>query len=132
MKPSRPVSLMLLTLVIGALFVLGANTLASALTPLTITGVEPHVIEQTEGGFLTVYGSGFTAGTVVRLYDYGVLDTEVINSNVLRAAVPAGVDSGRRDIQVIRPDGGLAFMGNAVVIRASQGAAALPAAPPRP
>ncbi len=130
MKPSRFVSLALLTLVVGSLFALGAYTLASALTPLTISGVEPHVIEQ--GGVLTVYGSGFTAGTVVRLYGYGVLDTEFINSRVLRAATPAGVEGGRRDIQVIRPDGGLAFMGNAVVIRAPEDTAAPPAAPPQP
>ncbi len=86
--------------------------------PLTITGVEPNIIEQSTGGYLTVYGTGFTAGTVVRLYGYGVLDTQFFNANTLRVVVPAGVSRGSHDLKVLREDGASAYLSNAVIIHA--------------
>ncbi len=117
MKPHPLVLPALLTLALGLLFAPGARAQTPA-PPVSISGVEPAVIEQASGGYLTVYGSGFAAGTVVRLYGYGVLDTQFINAETLRAYVPAGVSRGSHDLQVIRADGEKAYKGNAVIIHA--------------
>ncbi|MGD2144527.1 MAG: hypothetical protein PVF54_08635, partial [Anaerolineae bacterium] len=52
------------------------------------------------GGALSVYGSGFTSGTVCRLVRHGLLDTTFVNSDALRAVVPPGVPPDTYDVQV--------------------------------
>ncbi len=128
MKPSHLASL--LFLILALLVVPAAQAQTATPTPvMTITGVEPDRIEQATGGYLTVYGSGFDAGTVVRLYGYGVLDTQYINAETLRAYVPAGISRGSHDVQVIRSDGEKAYLGNAVIIHAPKAPTATPKPP---
>ncbi|GAB4529076.1 MAG: hypothetical protein Fur0018_15440 [Anaerolineales bacterium] len=125
MKTSHLAILLFLT------FALSIVPAAQAQTPepLSITGVEPAIIEQAAGGYLTVYGTGFDSGTVVRLYGYGVLDTQFINTQTLRAYVPAGVSRGSHDIQVIRSDGEKAYKENGVIIHTPKAPTATPKPP---
>ncbi|RMF47335.1 MAG: hypothetical protein D6755_05295 [Anaerolineae bacterium] len=125
MKPSRLALLLFLILAL----LLAPAAQAQTPEPLSITGTEPTRIEQATGGYLTVYGTGFDAGTVVRLYGHGVLDTQFINTQTLRAYVPAGVSRGSHDIQVIRSDGQKAYKGNAVIIHAPKAPTATPKPP---
>ncbi len=73
---------------------------AAPLEQLGITAVEPKTLPAETGGTLSVYGSGFTSNTVVRLVGYGLLTTELVNSTALRATVPAGLAAGSYDVQV--------------------------------
>jgi len=128
MTSPRHFSLILL-LALSALAAPAARAATPTPAALSIRGVEPGIIEQASGGYLTVYGSGFTAGTVVRLYGHGVLDTQFINNGTLRAVVPPGVGRGSHDLQVILPDGSTAYLGNAVIIHAPRKATATPQPP---
>ncbi len=71
----------------------------------SITGYEPGKFDNVSGGILSIYGSGFLPGTAVRLVDYGLLDSQVLNNKAVRALVPGGVKKGIYDVEVIRPDG---------------------------
>jgi hypothetical protein len=81
-----------------------------------VSGVEPHRIPHETGGRLSIYGEGFGPGTVVRLVDYGLLDTLVVNSNALQAVVPPGLPENRFDLEVILPDGQVIKVDEAVRI----------------
>ena len=83
-------------------------TLSPAVTVVTATpspqpaldSVEPGTLVSKDGGRLSIYGSGFTTATVVRLVGYGLLDTSYVNSTALQAVVPPGVPAGTYDVQV--------------------------------
>jgi hypothetical protein len=67
---------------------------------LDVTGIEPTTLVATVGGTLSVYGTGFTAESVVRLQGYGLLNTVYINATALKAEVPAAVPAGVYDVVV--------------------------------
>ncbi|MBN1933357.1 MAG: IPT/TIG domain-containing protein [Anaerolineae bacterium] len=83
---------------------LDAVALASPPMQLAVTTVEPSTLSTSTGGILSVYGSGFSAASTVRLIGYGLLDTEFVNGTALRATVPAGLPAGTYDLQI--SDGG--------------------------
>ena len=76
------------------------STPAPTLPPIILTGVEPNRIPQATGGTLSVFGGGFTQGSVVRLVGYGLLPTTYVNGNALTAAVPPGVPTGKYTVEV--------------------------------
>ena len=84
----------------------------------TVSAVEPHRIPRETGGRLSIYGEGFGPGTVVRLVDYGLLDTLVVNSTALQAVVPPGLPENRFDLEVILADGQTLLVEEAVRITA--------------
>lgn len=105
------------------------NTLPAAETPeagetpspppaVVVNAVEPRRISGETGGRLSIYGEGFAPGTVVRLVGYGLLDTLVVNSSALQAAVPPGLPENRFDLEVILADGRTVLVENALRITA--------------
>ncbi|MBL7066049.1 MAG: IPT/TIG domain-containing protein, partial [Anaerolineae bacterium] len=76
-------------------------TIAAArpLPQLELTGVEPDTLTSETGGTLSIYGSGFTTATLVRLVGYNVLDTDFLNENLLQATVPPGAPASTYDLQ---------------------------------
>ena len=67
---------------------------------LDIVGVEPGTLVSGIGGTLSVYGTGFTSATVVRLIGYGLLATSYVNETALTAQVPASVPVATYDVSV--------------------------------
>ncbi len=76
-----------------------AATISPA-APLDIAGVEPGTLVSGVGGTLSVYGTGFTSATVVRLIGYGLLATSYVNETALTAQVPASVPVATYDVSV--------------------------------
>ena len=76
------------------------NTPPPTAVPIVITAIEPGRISTETGGTLTVYGGGFTPGSVIRIVGYGVLVTTFVNNEVLTGIVPPGLPLGRYNIQV--------------------------------
>jgi hypothetical protein len=77
-------------------------------TPLPapdISDVEPDWFVNTQPNQITILGSAFQSGAVVRAKTYGLLSSEWINDTVLTALVPAGLAKGRYDVMVTNPDG---------------------------
>lgn len=69
-------------------------------TTLTISNIEPASLNAPAGGTLSIYGSGFTDACVVRLVNYGLLNTTFINPTSLTAQVPVGVPGGTYDLEI--------------------------------
>ncbi|MEM8858025.1 MAG: IPT/TIG domain-containing protein [Chloroflexota bacterium] len=69
---------------------------------LTVTGVEPAQVNRDTGTSITVFGTGFTADSAVRLVGAGVLDTTYIGPNTLSALIPADYPPIAYQLQVIR------------------------------
>lgn len=67
---------------------------------LVLSGVEPARMSTITGGILSVYGAGFSEGTLVRLVGYGILETTFVNGSTLTAVVPANVPPAKYDVQV--------------------------------
>lgn len=84
--------------------------------PFTLSSIEPGELSNVTGGALSIYGSGFQPGIVVRLVGYGLLDTVLTNNAALKAAVPPGVPAGSYDVEVIQVDGGVLRMVSGVRI----------------
>lgn len=84
--------------------------------PLSISGVEPSRIDQSTGGTLSIYGSGFTPTTAVRLVSFGLLDTIYVNATALRAVVPPNLPARRYDLEISHEDGATAVFQNAIRI----------------
>lgn len=95
----------------------------------SITSYEPGKFDNVSGGILSIYGSGFLPGTAVRLVDYGLLDTQVLNNKAVRALVPGGVKKGIYDVEVIRPDGHTWLLERAIKITDPKPKATATAAP---
>ena len=68
--------------------------------PLTVKEVEPGTMINDVGGTLSVYGTGFSAESVVRLIGYGLLSTTFVNPTALAAQVPRELPTGRYDVEV--------------------------------
>ncbi len=86
---------------------------------LWLSNVEPNTLVAEQGGTLTVYGAGFTEGTVVRLVGVGILTTTRIGHTVLQATVPAGLTPATYAVEVIRPDGEHVTLLNALTLVAA-------------
>ncbi len=84
---------------------LPTRTPTTELPPLpTLSSVEPTRFENTTGGVLSVYGSGFISSSIVRLIGYGLLTTTFVNESALTAVIPSGVRDGHYDVQVINSE----------------------------
>lgn len=94
-----------------------------------VSGYEPHKFDNVSGGFLSIYGEGFLPGTTVRMVDFGLLDTQVMNENALRSLVPGGTKKGIYDIVIIRPDGQTITLTGAIKITDPKPKATSTAAP---
>lgn len=71
----------------------------------SISRVEPRNIQSGAGGAISVYGSGFTEDSVVRLRGFGLLTTTYINSGALTAAIPTFLQAGQYNVEVRDPSG---------------------------
>lgn len=96
--------------------------------PPTITSIEPTVLPYT-GGTVTVLGSNFQSGAVVRLVGRGALTTTFVNAGLLTASVPPAQPAGVYSLQVANPDGQSATLANAVTIQAAPPPTETPAPP---
>jgi hypothetical protein len=80
-------------------------TLVPTPQPLTLTGVEPASLSAGTGGQITLLGQGFTEGMAIRLVGYGLLDSSFTSTSLARAVVPAGLNPGAYNVQVLLTDG---------------------------
>lgn len=93
---------------LNASVAVGVQPATKPARPLTlpfILAIEPSSFNSQFGGVLSVIGRDIVTGTVVRLVDYGALQTEFVNDGVLRALVPAGLNARRYPIELIEPGG---------------------------
>lgn len=98
----------------GVLFVtalLVAALLMSVAAQTTISNVEPGTVRSGDGGNISVYGSGFTNSSVVRLTDYGLLTTTYINDSTLMAALPTNLPPRVYVVEVRDPAGDTQWSG---------------------
>ncbi|WP_420642019.1 IPT/TIG domain-containing protein [Candidatus Leptofilum sp.] len=77
-----------------------ATPLPPTTAPIILTAIEPGRISAETGGTLTVYGNNFTAGSVIRVVGYGVLQTTYVNNEVLTGIIPPGLNLGKYNVQV--------------------------------
>lgn len=68
--------------------------------PLIVTSSEPQQVVNDQANTLSVLGSGFTEGVVVRLKGYGLLTTTYIHSGAITANIPSGVPAGQYVVEV--------------------------------
>lgn len=68
--------------------------------------VEPRSLQTGIGGTISVYGSGFTGDSVVRLKGIGLLSTTFVNAQALMAVVPGSVPPGEYTVEVRDPVSG--------------------------
>ncbi len=95
-------------LAVNASLAFGAPPAGKQSRPATlpfILAIEPSSFNSQFGGVLSVIGRDIVTGTVVRLVDFGALQTEFVNDGVLRATVPAGLAARRYPIELIEPGG---------------------------
>jgi hypothetical protein len=71
--------------------------------PVTVSRSEPSQITGGEARVLTVFGSGFSETSAVRLSGFGVLTTTLVNSGVLNADIPETVPPGTYNVRVVDP-----------------------------
>lgn len=71
----------------------------------TIDRVEPRNIPANIGGTLSVYGSGFTSDSVIRLRGYGLLVTTFVNTSALTGQLPTMLPAGSYTVEVRDPSG---------------------------
>jgi hypothetical protein len=75
------------------------------LPELDLDKVEPSRLSTHLGGTLSLFGGGFTPDTLVRLVDYGLLETTYVSGTMLKASVPTNVRPKEYDVEVVREDG---------------------------
>jgi hypothetical protein len=97
----------LATLVFAFVFApLAADRVSAQETRATaIDRVEPRNIPANVGGTLSVYGSGFTADSVIRLRGYGLLVTTFVNTGALTGQIPTTIPAGSYNVEVRDPSG---------------------------
>ncbi len=98
--------------------------------PVTVTSVQPDAVLNTAPTFVTVFGTAFDATSVVILQNFGSLATTFVSPTVLTASVPAGVPTGRYDVEVLRQDGECGVLENGLRVRTVT--TAVPTATPAP
>lgn len=86
--------------------------------PLTLSGAEPNTVTAGEGGSLSIFGSNFTASTIVRLIGYGILESRLVSSGVIVATLPANLMQGGYGIEVSDPVHGTATLSNVLTVHA--------------
>lgn len=94
----------------------------------TITSTEPRRSQAGTEVTLSILGSNFTSDMVVRLVDFGFLQTTFINSGALSAVVPTSI-RGRNDpyeIELVKGDGTVANFGGAFTLRITVPPTAVP------
>ena len=101
----------------------------TALPGLDLERVEPSRLPTHLGGTLSLFGRGFTPGTLVRLVDYGLLETSYVSDTMLKASVPTNVRPKEYDVEVVREDGADDRKKNALRIDPEP---VVPTATPRP
>lgn len=67
---------------------------------IVVTTIEPDRISTESGGTLSVFGNGFTGGTVIRIVGIGIIPTTYVNGQAITGEVPPGLPTGRYDVQV--------------------------------
>lgn len=73
---------------------------ATPFPQIRVTTIEPKRISTESGGTLSVFGSGFTSGTVIRIVGIGIIPTTFINGEAITGEVVPGLPTGRYDVQV--------------------------------
>lgn len=68
--------------------------------PLVITSSEPQRVINNQENTLSILGSGFTQGVVVRLNGYGLLTTTYLHGGAITASIPSGVPAGQYMVEV--------------------------------
>lgn len=101
----------------------------TALPGIDLNRVEPSRLPTHLGGTLSLFGSGFTPGTLVRLVDFGLLETTFVSDTMLKALVPPNVRPKEYDVEVVREDGAQDDKDNALRIEPEP---VVPTATPRP
>jgi hypothetical protein len=74
---------------------------------MSITGISPDVLpadESFEGGLITIYGTGFRAGSTVMIGEEECTSVEIVDEFSLTCDPPTG-EISVRDVVVIDPDG---------------------------
>ena len=84
--------------------------------PVQVTRSEPSVIVQGSEAVLSVFGAGFTETSAVRLLGAGLLDTTLINSGALKAAVPPTIGPGQYTVQVNDAQGNWLSSPNVLIV----------------
>ncbi len=79
-----------------------------------VVRAEPRRVTAGQSVTLSVFGSGFTEQTTVRVVGFGLLETTYINPTSLLAALPGSILTGRYDIEVRDPQGGTAIISQAL------------------
>ncbi len=69
---------------------------------LSVSGVDPAQVNRDTGTTITVFGSGFTADSAVRLVGAGVLQTSYVGPSTLTALIPPDFPPIDYQLQVIR------------------------------
>ena len=85
-------------------------------TVFEVTGIEPRQFSNATGGTVSIYGSGFVPGTVVRLVGHGLIDSAVLNNGAIRAVIMPGLKKKSYSLEIIRPDGSSLVVNNAIKI----------------
>lgn len=67
---------------------------------IRVTTIEPRRISTETGGTLSVFGSGFTSGTVIRVVGIGIIPTTYINGEAITGDLVPGLPTGQYDVQV--------------------------------
>lgn len=67
---------------------------------IKVTTIEPRHISTETGGTLSIFGSGFTSGTVIRIVGIGIIPTTFINGEAIIGDVVPGLPTGQYDVQV--------------------------------
>ncbi|MDL1901878.1 hypothetical protein FBR02_14035 [Anaerolineae bacterium CFX9] len=74
--------------------------------PIVVSGMEPGTVRNDASATLSLFGSGFSAQTTVRLVGLGLLPVTYINPGALMASVPAGTTPGVYAVEVSDPVSG--------------------------
>jgi hypothetical protein len=88
----------------------------SALAELGISSVQPGMVSNMASAQLTISGSDFVDGAEVSLDGIGQLNTTFVNSNTLRATLPAGLTPGTYTITVTNPGGNYYSLYDAITV----------------
>jgi len=96
----RTLSLAAVLIIAGAAVVLSSGVVAASPPRVEISHVEPANVSTETGGTVSIYGTGFTTQTLVRLKGYNVLPTTFINETLVQANVAAGAPAGTYDLVV--------------------------------
>ncbi|MBI5927770.1 MAG: hypothetical protein HY862_00560 [Chloroflexi bacterium] len=79
-------------------------------TPIMVVNrAEPSQITVggSQGAYMSIFGTGFTASTTVQLMGYGTLPTQLIDNGSLVVTFPNNVAAGQYVIQIMDPVGGI-------------------------